>query len=272
MTVLSSDLLPPQNRTVPTAAVMLLCFAAVAVVAALLPPVFPPTHPQAHTAMWWILAAAGGALALIVALRPSRSRSVKLGLGWLVLILALAQAFLIGDMVAMFGTWLVVPALALMAGKLRPKPRKALVAAHVVAAAMWVGIAVTFVAMAVVAVSSQDVTTGTATYELMAVFDVTLLPWANFATVLTGLALSLGTKWGLLSYYWVMAKIVISVGILVAAFTFLHDALERAASEAGVSGGEQVVLRGFGFASLALVAAVLLSLYKPGGRTRFATS
>ena len=113
----------------------------------------------------------------------------------------------------------------------------------------------------------------------MAAFDITLLPWTNFATFLSGIALSMTTKWGLLRYYWVAAKIAIAVGILVVAFGFLHDALERAGHEAAalatiggtaadISGASDVVLWGFGCAMLSLVGALLLSLYKPDGRTR----
>ena len=178
-----------------------------------------------------------------------------------------------------FATWLSVPVLALFAGQLRPKPRKALVAAHAVSAACWIGVALTFVAMSVVAMSTNDIHTTTAIYELMAAFDITLLPWTKFATFLTGVALSMTTKWGLLRYYWVAAKIAIAVGILVVAFGFLHDALERAGHEAAalatiggtaadISGASDVVLWGFRCAMLSLVGALLLSLYKPDGRTR----
>ena len=66
---------------------------------------------------------------------------------------------------------------------------------------------------------------------------------------------------------------------VVMAFGFLHVTLEDAAHQAEVlastggslsqlSGAEDVVLRGFLFATLALVVATLLSMYKPGGRIR----
>jgi hypothetical protein len=194
-------------------------------------------------------------------------------------VLTVLQGFVVGDLIAMFTTLLSVPVLALFAGQLRPKPRKALVAAHAVAAACWVGVALTFVAMAVVAMSSNDIGTTQTVYELMAAFDITLLPWTNFATVLTGIALSMTTKWGLVRYYWVVVKIAIAVGILAMAFGFLHDALEHAADEAAalaaiggtpaqISGATDVVLWGFGVALVSLIGALLLSLYKPGGRTR----
>lgn len=268
-----------QTRAARNAAVILFAFCAIAVLAAQLPPLVPPYQPQAQAPMWWALALSSGGLAILLTVRPTTRRETLLMWGWLIVALAALQGFLIGDLIAMFGSLLVVPALAMLAGQLRPKPRKALVAAHAVAAASWLGVGVTFVAMAVVAMSINDIHATHAIYELMVLFDVTLLPWANFATVLTGLALSITTKWGLITYYWVAAKILIAVSILVVAFGFLHASLVNVASQAAslaatggsaaqLSGGVDVVLSGFGYAAISLVAAVLLSLYKPGGRIR----
>jgi hypothetical protein len=260
--------------------IMLVLLCAIALLATQLPPLVPPTFPRAHFPMWMVIAAVSGGLALLVTLRPTTRRSLLLSAGWLLVVVTVVQAFVVGDLGAMFCTFLAVPVLALLAGQLRPKPRKALVAAHAVAAACWIGVALTFVAMAVVAMSTNDIHTTRVTYELMAAFDITLLPWANFATFLTGIALGITTKWGLIRYYWVAAKIAVAVGILMMAFGFLHDSLERAGQEATVlvatggttaqlSSASDVVLWGFGCSTLGLVGALLLSLYKPGGRTRY---
>lgn len=258
---------------------MLVILCLIASVAAQLSPLVPPAFPAAHLPMWIAIAAVSGGLALVVTAGPTTRRWFLLSVGWLLVVLTVVQAFVVGDLIAMFATWLSVPVLAKFAGQLRPKPRKALVAAHAVSAACWMGIALTFVAMSVVAMSSNDIHTTHLIYELMATFDITLLPWANFATFLTGIALSLTTKWGLVRYYWVVTKIAIAVGILIMAFGFLHDSLERAGQEAAVlaaAGGTaaqlthtaDVVLWGFGVAMLSLIGALLLSLYKPGGRTK----
>lgn len=258
---------------------LLVALGVVAVVTAWLPPLFPPTYPRAHLPVWIAIAALSGGLAVVMSTRPTTARWILLTAGWSLVALTVIQAFVVGDLIAMFSTWLSVPVLALLAGQLRPKPRKVLVAAHAVFAACWVGVALTFVAMSVVAMSTTDIRTTQAVYELMAAFDITLLPWTNFGTILTGIALSMTTKWGLVRYFWVVTKIAIAVGILVMAFGFLHDALERAAHEAAalaavggtaaqISGASDVVLWGFGVALLSLVGALLLSLYKPGGRIR----
>ncbi|WP_228813814.1 PDR/VanB family oxidoreductase [Nocardia otitidiscaviarum] len=257
---------------------LLIAFCCAALLALAVPPVFPPYLPTVHRPLWVVLAVLSAGLALWLTVRPAPPRPVTLALGWSLVVLALAQAFAVGDLIAMFGTWLVVPALALLAGRVRPRTRKALVAAHVIAAACWVGVAVAISAMAFVALTAADIDTSRVAYELMAAFDITLLPWCNFATFLTGLALGITTPWGLIRYYWLAAKLVIAVAILVMAFGFLHNALETAAAQAAVladTGGTpadltaaaDVALWGFAASAVSLIGAVLLSLYKPGGTT-----
>lgn len=74
-------------------------------------------------------------------------------------------------------------------------------------------------------------------------------------------------------------KLTISVSVLVMAFGFLHNALVSADADAqqlATAGGvapdlgalPAVVFAGSTFALINLLAAMLLSLYKPGGRTR----
>lgn len=258
---------------------MLFSYTAIALLMAWLPPLIPPSIPVLHGLVWYAIAALAGGLTVLLTVRPATRRSLVLSLGWLQLILTVLQAFLIGDLIAMFCTWLVVPALALLAGQLRARPRKALVAAHVISSASWVGIGLVILAMSVVAMTSSDIHTTQVIYELMAVFDLTLLPWANFAASLTGIALGITTKWGLIRYYWVAIKLAIAVGVLVMAFAFLHGALVSAAEQAAhlaVTGGtaaeltdvSDVVFWGFAISLLSLVGAMLLSLYKPGGKTR----
>lgn len=257
------DSVTTRNRSLRPAAVIYASFTGIALLATQLVPMVPPNFPVVHAPLWWLIAAVCATLAVALVAGPVVPRQFSAALAWCAVIFALIQGFVVVDLVAMFGTWMLVPALVLVTGPLKPRPRKALLAAHVVSSAMWVGVTVTFVAMATVAMTTADEDTRGVLYEVMALFDVTLLPWVNFATVLTGLALSVGTKWGLISYYWVVTKIVIAVGVLIMAFGFLHDAIENAEANP--------VLAGFVIAALGLVTAVLLSVYKPGGRTRFAT-
>jgi hypothetical protein len=91
---------------------LLVAFSLIALVATWLPPLFPPTIPQAHVPMWWALAALSGGFAVLLTVRQTTPRAIVLSLGWLLVVLTVLQAFLVGDLIAMFSTWLVVPALA----------------------------------------------------------------------------------------------------------------------------------------------------------------
>lgn len=242
-----------------------------------LPPLFPPNLPTWRVPFLLATAATTGVLAALLILRPPAPRPLVLALGWVQCLLTLTLSFVIGDILVMFCCWISIPVLALLAGQLKPRPRKALFAAHVISSASWVGIAVVTVALALVAMTTSDLKTAIVVYELMAAFDITLLPWANFAATLTGIALGLTTRWGLVRYYWVAIKLTISLLILFSAFAYVEGSLEaiiEEAKHAAAVGGAvpqtsaTVVLAGFGVPCLSLVAAMLLSIYKPGGKTR----
>ena len=91
---------------------LLVAFSLIALAATWLTPLFPPTIPRAHVPMWWALAALSGGFAILLTVRRTTPRAIVLSLGWLLVVLTVLQAFLVGDLIAMFSTWLVVPALA----------------------------------------------------------------------------------------------------------------------------------------------------------------
>src|SRR5687768_14609852 len=81
---------------------------------------------------------------------------------------------------------------------------------HVVSSVGWVGAVVTFLALAVIGFTSDDQATLRGTYLLMAPAAwFVLVPLAH-ASLLSGIALSLGTPWGLFRYYWVVLKFLIT--------------------------------------------------------------
>jgi hypothetical protein len=230
--------------------------------------------------VWLAIAALSATLTAVISFRPTTSRAVLLALGWLVVILTVAE-FRIGDIFGLFCAWLAVPALGLLAGRLGKQPRQALVAFHAVTSAAWLGVAVMFVALSGLALSAANVRDAQTIYETMAFFDQTMLPMATMAATTSGFALGVTTQWGIVRHWWVLIKVVLSFAVLGIAFGFLHDALERAAAEAAdlaavggavadVTSSGQVVLGGFMLALVSLVGAMLLSLYKPRGMTPWA--
>lgn len=99
------------------------------------------------------------------------------------------------------------------------------------------------------------------------------------ASLLTGVALTLGTPWGLLEYYWVLTKFVLSFVIFVSGARFSTVLAQGSlAARTGVSLPEDSflawaatpsVLLTMLFAShvLGLAVAMVLSQYKPWGTT-----
>ncbi|WP_206063326.1 DUF2269 domain-containing protein [Nocardioides sp. HDW12B] len=102
-----------------------------------------------------------------------------------------------------------------------------------------------------------------------------LVPLAA-ATLVTGVAQSLVTKWGLLRHYWVIFKLAVTVlatGVLVT-YTSTLDAFADVATLETITPDELQFLRSASVvvhatgALILLVSATALAVYKPAGLTR----
>jgi len=100
----------------------------------------------------------------------------------------------------------------------------------------------------------------------------------SFASLLTGIVQSLGTAWGLFRHYWVTVKLLITVFATVVLLTYMRtlDSLASAAAKTTFSttdlGGHHGAASPVVHASAAIVlllVCVVLSVYKPWGRTRY---
>jgi hypothetical protein len=93
-----------------------------------------------------------------------------------------------------------------------PGLHKLALTAHVTSSVGWLGAVGGFLALAVAGLTSQDVQMVRAAYiatELITWFVI--VPLA-FASLLTGLVVSLGTQWGLFRHYWVVVKFMLTIG------------------------------------------------------------
>ena len=146
-----------------------------------------------------------------------------------------------------------------------PRPlRTALLTVHVILSVGWLGLDAALLALAVALGVTGDPAYGVA---LGLLGQVLLLPLA-LGALGSGLALSLGTRWGLVRYRWVLAKFVITVVMVVAAILVLAPTLqELAAGATGPARFEAIVPTAV--ALVLLLTATALSVAKPGGRTRW---
>lgn len=157
-----------------------------------------------------------------------------------------------------------------------PRRRKLALTAHVTASVGWLGAVAVFLALAVAGLTGQDAQTARSAYVAMDLTGWFVIVPLCFASLLTGVVSSLGTTWGLVRYYWVVVKLVITVLSTVVLLVHMQPVsyISDIAAGADWSGGEleglrtQLVFQS-GAAVLVLLVATALSVYKPQGRTRY---
>lgn len=150
--------------------------------------------------------------------------------------------------------------------------RKAVLVAHVAVSVGWLG-AASLMAMLGVLAARSSVETRPAVYEMLHMLDLAAMIPFSLGAVGTGLVLSIGTTWGLLRFYWVVAKMIVTLAIML--FAALH--VSRMAVLAGVliSRDTHTDLTAVNLqihvGALLVTAALLfntaLSIVKPWGRT-----
>ena len=153
---------------------------------------------------------------------------------------------------------------------LPPLPRKLVLLLHVLTAVGAIGAVGAFLALAVA--GAQGMGGAYAAMRLVAWW--VLIPLV-YASLLVGLLSSLGTPWGIVRHWWVIAKLVLTlVAVIVLQLqTRTIDAL-AAAEASGTLGAmheaQAAMLLHSGGGLAVLVVATLLSVLKPRGITRYA--
>lgn len=161
---------------------------------------------------------------------------------------------------------------------LSPRLRKINLTAHVASSVGWLGAVVGFLVLSVVGLTSQEPQVVRSCYVAMNIVGWSVNVPLSFAALLTGLAQSLGTHWGLFRHYWVLIKLTLTLAatalLLLHQFTAVEEAAHRV-SEAGAITvpmvgrlGTQLVVDA-GLAILILLVNTVLSVFKPWGRTPY---
>lgn len=157
-----------------------------------------------------------------------------------------------------------------------PQLRKLALTVHVTSSVGWLGAVAGFLALAVAGVTSQDAQMVRAAYLAMELTTWFVIVPLALTSLLTGVVSSLGTKWGLFRYYWVLLKLLITslatiillvhtqpISLLadVAAKTTLFNAdLHKLQIQMAVASGA---------ALLVLLVLTALSVYQPRGMTQY---
>jgi hypothetical protein len=157
-----------------------------------------------------------------------------------------------------------------------PRIRKTALTAHVALSVGWLGAVASFEALAIAGLVSSDAPRTGAVYLAMETIAwFVIIPFA-FGSLLSGLLMALGTKWGLFRHYWVAAKFLINslAIILLLLHTRMIGLVAAAAADATLPSTDLYAVRIklvaiAGAAVLALLVATTLAVFKPRGMTPF---
>jgi hypothetical protein len=158
-----------------------------------------------------------------------------------------------------------------------PRLRKFALTAHVTSSVGWLGAVAGFLALAIAGLASDDAQSVRAAYLMMELVGWFVIVPLAVASLLTGLAQSLGTHWGLFRHYWVLAKLLINLFAtsVLLLYTQTLGELADVAAEEPFSSGDLSELRSAspvlhaGVALLLLLTATTLAVYKPRGMTPY---
>ncbi|MET9966013.1 oxidoreductase, partial [Streptomyces sp. NPDC006356] len=158
--------------------------------------------------------------------------------------------------------------------RLGRRARKVWLTVHIGVAVSWLGLSLAMTALAVAGLTADSHVVRHGAYELMHLFDLALVIPSMALAVLSGVVLSLGTPWGLIRQRWVLAKFVIALSLpTFAAFVeskWIRSLQALTKDPAAEPGGTGVALAVCLATFTALLwVAVILSVVKPGGRTRW---
>jgi hypothetical protein len=155
-----------------------------------------------------------------------------------------------------------------------PRLRRLTFTTHITASLGWMGAVVVFLALAAGGLTSDDEPTVRGAYLVMAPAAwFVLVPLAH-ASLLSGIALSLGTSWGLFQHYWVALKLLITLFSTVILLIYMGTFRQMA----GVAADPVVDVSAVRNASpmihailalILLTLATVLGVYKPLGMTPY---
>ncbi len=149
--------------------------------------------------------------------------------------------------------------------RLAPRTRKAIVVLHVISSVAILGQVWVNAVLAVIAMRAPD--SARAAYSFMQGLVFASAAPLSVLSLVSGVVLGLGTKWGVLRFRWVTAKLVLLLVVVLAGMTIQGPLLERLiAAPSPTAQAANLAATAVQFVLLAV--ATWLSVFKPGGRVR----
>jgi hypothetical protein len=159
--------------------------------------------------------------------------------------------------------------------RLGARSRKSVLVVHIASAGAWLGIDVVMALLVFTALLTEDDRTKALSFQALELVAVGPLLISGLVCLLTGGLLGPGSRYGLVRYWWVAAKLVLNLLltglVLVALAPEVADAAERArrfvAGEPTTLGVGDLIFPPI-VSPTALLVAMVLAVFKPWGRIR----
>lgn len=156
-----------------------------------------------------------------------------------------------------------------------PSIRKLALAIHLTGSVGWLGAVVAYLALDLTVATSRDPQVVRAAWIGMGMVVTSVIVPLSFASLVTGLVMALGTKWGLFRHWWVLISFVLTVfaSLVLLSETRLVSSIAGRAADPSTS-VEQLLrypptlLHSVGGLAVLLVVQVL-NVYKPQGLTPY---
>jgi hypothetical protein len=153
--------------------------------------------------------------------------------------------------------------------KLSPGWRRFALLLHISSSVGWFGAVLAFLALAITGALGDDQVARAAYLVMEPVGWFVIVP-LNLASLVTGLASSLTTPWGLFRHYWVLAKLAINVLATVVLLLYMQTlglVSDLARQGAGLRDPSPILHTAA--TVVLLVLAMILAVYKPRGVTPY---
>jgi uncharacterized membrane protein len=158
--------------------------------------------------------------------------------------------------------------------RLGARTRKAFLLIHIASAGAWLGIDVVMAVLVFTGFFTDDTATAAIAFQALELTTVWPLLTTGAICLVSGIVLGLGTKYGLVTYWWVAIKLVLNIVLTALVLLSLRGGVADVAEY-----GRQLAQGGGGSPSsdmlyppivspTALTVALLLAVYKPWGRIR----
>lgn len=154
--------------------------------------------------------------------------------------------------------------------------RKIVLILHIISGVGWIGVDLALLPLVITGLTTADGETAATSYRAIAILVPWTVPALSLLIVATGVVLGLGTKWGLLRFWWVTTKLAISLLLVALVFVALLPGVNALEVTSATTGEEvraqledpMMFLYPPVVSGMLLTFSAILSVTKPWGRTR----